>query len=204
MTLGCIVHPAFRGICPHCRERRAKSRRLAGRQRRPLWVVASIGLLLAACAPDLNWRDWRTPEAGLAQLFPCKPVRQQRTVELGGRSVALVLQVCDAADVTWAVAHADLVDPAAVGPALQQLVASAHANLGAPMGAAAPARLAGATQPPGVARYRLQGQGRDGRLLQSAVLVVAHGTVVVQVTALGPRLVDDSVETFLGSVRVGP
>jgi hypothetical protein len=168
------------------------------------WLLIAGSALLWGCAPELNWREWRTPEAGLTQLFPCKPVRQQRKIDLAGRPVTMVLQVCDVGDVTWALAHAELEDPSAVGPALQALAASAHDNLSAPPSLALPASVQGATPQSGAGRYRFQGTRRDGRALEAALLVAARGTLVVQATALGARLADDTIETFLGSVRFGP
>lgn len=166
-----------------------------------LLMAALAGL--AACSPELNWREWRTPEAGLTQLFPCKPVRQQRQVALGGRPLQLVLQVCDGADVTWAVAYADVADPAAVAPALRVLAESAHANLGVAPTPATPVAVAGSTPQDGAGRFRFQGTARDGRKLDEALVVFARGTVVFQVTALGPKLAEDSLETFIGSLRAG-
>ena len=204
MTLGCIVHPAFRGICPNCRLLRRICDDSVRRPSRWMALIAGLPLMLAACTPELNWREWRTPEVGLTQLFPCKPIRQQRKIDLGGRTVVMVLQVCDVSDVSWAVAHADLQDPAAVGPALQLLGAAAHANLGVPLTEPAPSPVKGATPQAAAGRWRFKGTARDGRMLEEAVLIAARGTTVYQVTALGPRLSDDGVETFLGSVRLGP
>ena len=36
--------------------------------------------LVAACAPELNWRVLRLPEIGLQVMLPCKAARHQRTV----------------------------------------------------------------------------------------------------------------------------
>jgi hypothetical protein len=205
VTLCCIVHPAFRGICrTFGSDRRTCVDKASRSSARASCLLLVLSLILPACSPDLNWREWRTPEVGLTQMFPCKPVRQQRRLDLGGTAVQMVLQVCDGAGATWAVAHADMVDPAAVAPALQMLTKSAHANLGASVGAAQAALVAGSTPQANAGRYRFQGKGRDGRELDEAMLVFARGTVVFQVTALSPRLVNDDVEVFLASVRVGP
>jgi hypothetical protein len=204
VTLGCTVHPAFRGICPNRPSPRLICDDFFESSQLVRSLLITLSVLLGGCAPELNWREWRTPEVGLTQLFPCKPVRQQRKIELAGRPVTMVLQVCDVADVSWAVAHAELGDPSAVGPALQMLAAAAHDNLGVPRSAPLAVPVQGATPQAAAGRFRFQGTGRDGRSLDEAVLVVARGTLVVQVTALGPRLADDGIETFLGSVRLGP
>lgn len=166
-----------------------------------LWAVALV--LCAGCAPELNWREWRSDEAGLVQAFPCKPVRQQRNVNLAGRDLVLVLQVCDADGVTWAVAHAVAPDPASVDALLDALSAAAHANVGATRGIAQPAAVPGATPQPAAGRYGFQGRSPQGVALQSSVLVFARGLTVVQLTALGTRVPPGAVDMFFGSVRAG-
>lgn len=166
-------------------------------------VVSLLVLLSAGCSPDLNWRELRFDEAGVTQLFPCKPVRQQRKLALAGRPQVLVLQVCDTGGVTWALAHTQVDEPAAVPAVLQALAEAAHANLGAARGPARPQVVPGATVQTASGRYGFSGQAPDGRRLEAAVLLYARGAVVVQLTALGPRLTADAVDTFLTSARAG-
>lgn len=164
-------------------------------------VLAAVS---AGCAPDLNWREWRTDETTLMQLFPCKPVRQQRRVVVAGRELQLVLQVCDAGEVTWAQAHADVGDPAAVGPVLEALVDAAHGNVHAVRQPVVPQNVPGSSPQAAAGRYRIQGKAPDGRAVDEALLLFARGTTVVQVTALGSHLPADAVDTFVGSLRAGP
>ena len=170
--------------------------------RAPAALLAA--LICAACAPELNWRELRTDDIGLAQMFPCKPVRQQRQVQLAGRDVTLVLQVCDAGGATWARAYGDMRDPAAVGAALDALSAAAHGNIGARRGDAVAQTVTGASPNAAAGRFQIQGRTPDGKPVQAAVLVFAKGTRVVQLTALGASLSADAVETFIGSARAGP
>lgn len=166
-------------------------------------VVSLLALLTAGCSPELNWRELRFDEAGVSQLFPCKPVRQQRKLSLAGRPQVLVLQVCDTGGVTWALAHVQVDDPANVHAVLQALADAAHANVGASRGAVRPQAVPGATAHAAAGRYGFSGQAPDGRRLEAAVLLYARGPVVVQLTALGPRLAADAVDTFLTSARAG-
>lgn len=167
-------------------------------------LAVVIAVLLAACAPDLNWREWRTADAQLQQLFPCKPVRQQRRVIVAGRQLQLVLQVCDADAVTWAQAHTDVGDPAAVGPVLEALAHAAHDNVRAERLPVVPQAVPGSTPQAAAGRYRIVGKAPDGRAVEEALLLFARGTLVVQVTALASRLPGDAVDTFVGSIRAGP
>lgn len=167
-----------------------------------LWMAALLAFACAACAPELNWREHRSEGARLSQLFPCKPVRQQRQIVVAGREVLLVLQVCDAGGVSWALAQVDVGDPAAVGPVLEALRAAVQHNVGAPSATTAAWAVAGSTPNPAAGRLQLQGQSPIGRPLAAEVLLFVQGTVVVQLTVLGPRLSAAAVETFFESVRV--
>jgi hypothetical protein len=166
-------------------------------------VLALAALLSAGCAPELNWRELRFEEAGVTQLFPCKPVRQQRKLSLAGREQVMVLQVCDSGGVTWALAHLRAADAAQVPTLLDALAVAAHANLGAAPAAAIPQAVPGAAVHAASGRYRFAGQAPDGRRLEAAVMLYARGAVVVQLTALGPALAPEAVETFLASARAG-
>jgi len=174
---------------------------------RTMWASKAravvIALICVGCAPALNWREWRSPETGLVQAFPCKPARQQRQVVIAGQSQLLVLEVCDADGVSWALAHTQAREPAAVSPLLDALAAAAHANLGAARGALQPQTVPGATPYAAAGRYAFSGTDPRGRALQAQVLVFARGLLVVQLTALGERLPPAAVETFFGSVRAG-
>lgn len=166
-------------------------------------VPALAVLPMAGCSPELNWRELRFDEAGVTQIFPCKPVRQQRRLSLAGREQVMVLQVCDTGGVTWALAHTQAADVADVPAMLEALAVAAQANLGAAPGAASPQAVPGAAVHPASGRYRFAGQAPDGRRLESAVLLYARGTVIVHLTALGPALAPEAVETFLASARAG-
>lgn len=166
-------------------------------------LVTLLALLSAGCAPELNWRELRFDDAGVSQLFPCKPVRQQRTLSLAGRPQLLVLQVCDAGGVTWALSHVRIADAAQVAVVLRALAEAAHANVGAAVGAVRPQAVPGADHHAAAGRYAISGQAPDGRRLEAAVLLYARAGVVVQLTALGPRPDAEAVETFLTSARAG-
>jgi hypothetical protein len=167
------------------------------------WAGAAA-LLLAACAPALDWRDVRPEGSGVTLLMPCKPTAQQRRLPLAGVVVRLSLQACSADGQTWGIAHADVEDPARVAAALAELRASAAANIAAGAVEPLPLQVPGATPQAGSERVRLDGQLPDGRPVQAQVAVFAQGTRVFQVTALGERLPDEAAETFFGSVRFAP
>jgi hypothetical protein len=167
-------------------------------------ALPAAALLLVGCAPELNWREWQSDEAGVRQMFPCKPVRQQRQVQVAGQPLTLVLQVCDAGGASWALSHARVDKPADVNAVMDAMARSAAANLGAKRPAVAAQVVPGATPQPATGVLHISGHLPDGRPMAMSTSLFARGTTVFQATALGPALSRDTVDTFLGSSRVVP
>lgn len=172
-----------------------------------LWRAALLagGVGLLACSPALDWREIRPPGTQLVAMFPCKPAAQQRQILLAGQSVSMSLLACTAAGKTWGLAHADVVDPALLGPALDALRAAAAANIGASIDAAAapqPLQIPGATPHPASARARLAGKRPDGAGVEMRMAVFVHGTRVFQATVLGPRVSDEEAGSFFSALRI--
>lgn len=198
------VHPSTRGSVPPA-PGGAPVRRLDNATMVRVAVLACVCALLAGCAPELDWREFRPDDIGVSQIFPCKPSRQQRTVVLGGQPRRLVLHVCDAGGATWALAYLRVEAPKDVPTALKALAAAAHANLGAARTEPLPQSVPGAGGQAAAGRYRISGQRPDGTAVQSALLLYARGTVAVQLTVLGPRLADEAIDAFFaGAHALGP
>jgi hypothetical protein len=166
--------------------------------------LVCAALLLAACSLAMDWREVRPESSGAALMLPCKPASHARNVMLAGASARLTLYACTAGGVTWALAHADVKDPALVGVALRELRATAAANLGAGPEAPIAWRIAGATPNPDSGRFELGGRLPDGQPVREQLAVYAHGTTVFQATALGERLDAESLEVFFAGLRLPP
>ena len=167
------------------------------------FVCVAAALALAACSPTLNWREVR-PEGSEAQLLlPCRPASATRSIVLAGQPLRLSMLACDAGDVTWALAHADVGDPARVGPVLEALRRAAAGNVGAAQGDPLPLAVAGATPNPATMRLRLAGRLPDGSAVAEEVAVFAYGSRVYQASALGAQLPAEGTDTFFASLRVG-
>ncbi len=162
------------------------------------------GVLLLACAPALDWRELRPAGSGMALLFPCKPDSHARQVHLGPDAVWLEMHACTAAGATWALAFADMADPARVGPALVELLSAAAKNLGASEPQTLPLKVEGATPNPDSQRVQFQGRMPDGRAATEQVAVFAKGTRVFQVIVLGDKLDGEAADGFFGSLRLAP
>jgi hypothetical protein len=172
---------------------------------RPIHCVSTAVLcVLTACAPALDWREVRPAGSGATALFPCKPDSHARTLMLGTQEVRLLLYACRAGESTWALAFADVEDPARVGLALAELRAAAARNLGATDARALPLKVEGATPNPASQRVEIRGHVAGGRPVTEQLAVFAMGTRVFQATALGETLEPEAVDTFFASLRVAP
>ena len=115
----------------------------------------------------------------------------------------LALHACSAGGQTWALASADVIDPALVGRALDELLMQAAVNIGAASAPMLPLAVPGSTPHAGSRQMRMAGRLPDGRGIAETVAVFSHGTVVIQATAFGEPLADEAVQIFFGSLRVG-
>ncbi len=161
-------------------------------------------LVLAACAPALDWRQFQPDGWPLVVAMPCKPASQQRQVALAGQTLALRMVACSADGHTFALASADVADPLRVGPALQALGQSAQANVRARVLSEQDATVPGMTPNPAARRWRLQGQLPDGQPVAEQVLVFAHGTRVYQASLIGPQADDARAAPFFDAIQVRP
>jgi hypothetical protein len=169
----------------------------------PSWVALLAcmpGLL--GCSPALNWREVRPADSGALAMFPCKPLHDMRRVPLAGPPVAVVISACSAADVTYALSHADVGDPARVGAALQALRAAAIANLGATVSSERPLQVEGMTPHPQSRLLELRGRLPNGRPVLERVAMFSKGTRVYQATMFGANLDAEASETFFGGLRL--
>lgn len=159
--------------------------------------------LLAACAPDLDWREVRPEDSAAQVLMPCRARTQTRELELDGRRVRWSLAACTAGGETWGLAFADLGDPAGVTGALQAMRVSAAGNVGATGGTPLALNVPGSTPNPASARVALQGRLPDGSAVEEQVAVFTRGTRVYQASVVGERLPAEETETFFASIRLG-
>lgn len=169
---------------------------------RPVAALA-LAWLLGACSPTLDWREVRPEGSGVLAMFPCKPTQHARRLSLAGHPVLLNLVACSAGDATWALAFAELDDPARLGPALEALRAATVDNLGAGQAGpqALPLAVPGATPHPASGRVGFSGQRPDGQALQAQVAVFAKGTRAFQATVIGPQLDADGLEAFFSGLQ---
>lgn len=136
-------------------------------------------------------------------MLPCKPNVSARPVQLAGQAVQLSMLACKAEDLTWALAAADVVEPARVLPALQALHVSTVDNLQGRVVKATPTGVRGSTPHAALARVLVQGRRPDGTPASGQFVVFAHGTQVFQAIVMGTAVPEPAAQTFFDALRVG-
>lgn len=181
---------------PACRSRARKA--AAGRG------LLSALFLLAGCSAALDWRQIQPDGWSLVGALPCKPATQQRQVALAGQTVVMTMVACTADAHTFALASAELGDPAQVLPVLQALGQAARVNLQGRVDAEQPALVPGMTPNPAARRWRLLGQLPNGQPAAEQVQVFAHGTRVFQAAVVGAEADDARAAPFFDALKVLP
>lgn len=169
--------------------------------RRLLLCATLLGAALTACSPALDWREVRVEGGRAGALFPCRPKSQAREAALAGVPTRITLLSCEADGHTFALAHADMVDPARVGTALDEMAAALAANLQAGSVRAEPLAVPGMTPNPQARRLWISGTMPDGTPVAEEAALFAGGTRVYQAAVLGARP-GAAAQTFFESLRL--
>jgi hypothetical protein len=163
-----------------------------------------LGASLLGCSPTLDWRESRPEGSGAALMFPCRPVKQERSVRIGATVRPIVLHSCTASGALFMLASVDVDDPAQVTPTLAAFRAQAAANLAGT--ASEPAAFAppGATPNPQSARMEISGAGREGRPVVAQAAFFVKGLKLFQASVLDAEgaLGREAVDTFFGAIRL--
>jgi hypothetical protein len=159
-------------------------------------------MLVGACTPTYNWRQVALPGGPGHAMFPCRPSQEARTVPLAGRPVSLTILSCRTGETMFALATADVGDPAQVRGALEALKASAAGNIGGMPVPADASAVEGATPNDAAGAYRLQGRLPNGKAVQAQLAVFTQGTRVFQATVFAERLAVEPADTFFGGLSL--
>jgi hypothetical protein len=165
------------------------------------WLLLAM---LSACSPTLDWREVRPDDSGAVALFPCKPTTDARMVTLAGSRVRMLLTACRAGDATWALAHADMADPARVTPALQALREATAGNLSGAATVSGPMAVSGMTPNPLAERVRVQGRVPGGEEVRLEGGFFTRGTRVYQATVMGRTIDAEALAIFFDNLKLPP
>jgi len=164
---------------------------------------------LMACSPTFDWREIRIDKdaaasATLSAMFPCKPDRHARPIELNNRRTTMQMAVCTAGGATFALSAAAVTEPAATSAGLQQLRAAAVANVHGEAPALTPWRVAGMTPSAESARLSIRGRLPDGAPVIEHAAFFVQGLMLYQASVIGAKPNPEAVETFLGGLKFLP
>jgi hypothetical protein len=160
-------------------------------------AAAGLALLLAACNPTYNWRDYASPDASWHGMFPAKPASFTRSVDLDGMHVAMTMTAAEVEGATFAIGTGVAPDAARARAALEAMRIALLRNIGA-SGATATATASSNT---GASIAIDASSTRNGTPVRLVGRVEARGTRFYQVIVVGPSaaMPAEQVEQFLTS-----
>jgi hypothetical protein len=152
-------------------------------------------LVLGACSPKFDWRDFRSSDAPYAVLFPGKPASHTREVNLDGLPVRMTMAASDIEGTMFAVGSAELANAEQAPAAVQAMKTAMLRNIGA----AQPAE----TTKDGAFEVTAHGMNRGVPMLMHGRFL-ARGKRVYQVIVIGPEkdFRKENVETFMSSFKL--
>jgi len=157
-----------------------------------------LALALAACAPELDWREVSVAEGGFAVLLPGRAQRESRTIDTAAGPLTMTLYAHSLKRWTMGVAYTDL-------PAAQQANAQLDAardallrNIGASK------REEQAVQIGGLPGRQLYAEGVGGARLSARFLVSGTRLYQIAYVSAGDALPLADIDMFLASFRLLP
>jgi uncharacterized Zn-binding protein involved in type VI secretion len=97
----------------------------------PAVALLLASVLLGACSPKYNWRDYASPDAPYRVMFPAKPASFTRTIALNGAQVSMTMTAADIDGATFAVGAAEAANEAQAVAALPAMMQALLRNIGA-------------------------------------------------------------------------
>ena len=164
-------------------------------------AATGILLLLAGCAPALDWRTVQVPDTQLLAELPCRPGRFQREVVVAGTPLKLFMLSCEADGVTYGVATAEVGDLTRVDAVLHGLAESARDTIRSSEARFAALNMGGATPFSGNSSAHLRGRRPDGQAVDESIRVFARGSRVFQASAIGAHLPEQALAPFEQGLR---
>lgn len=166
-------------------------------------ALICAALALAACTPELDWRDVSPPEGRFSVLLPCKPQRESRMLDTAAGAQTMTQYACSLRTGTMGAAYTDAPTAAPGAAAMRAQVDAARDALLRNVGARAHSEEeVGVGGMPGRQVYA---EGRAGaqELVLKARFVVA-GARLYQIAYVGARggLAMAEVDLFLTSFKL--
>jgi hypothetical protein len=172
----------------------------------PMRAVVALGCVSGAlgCSPTFDWRTVQPEDSALQAMFPCRPLVDRRQLPLAGQPARMTLLACQAGGLTFAVEHADIADPGRIAEVLTALQRSTEGRIVLTQAHRKPGQVPGMTPQPASVMAHLEGKLPDGRPVQVASVVFAHGTRVYQAFIWGAAIEEGVEHTFFEGLRIRP
>ncbi len=178
------------------------------RARRPGVRGAAAALAAAiaavACSPTFDWREARPDGSGVALMFPCRPVMEERRTQIGAAAAPIQLHSCAAGGAVFALAAIVATDPAGVTPMLDAFRVQTVANLAGTATELGEFSPPGATPNPRSARVVIDGKRPDGRRVVAQAAFFVKGLRLYGATVLNADVAggSEAADTFFGAIRL--
>jgi len=163
--------------------------------------MVAVALLAGACTPTYDWRDVRPEGGDLTLLFPCSPDRYARSVTLAGEATSMRMLVCTAGGTTYALSALAGAPGGDLAARLDRLREAAVANVNGDAPRPRPWAAAPELAAAGASRLETRGKLPDGSAVIEHAVFFSRGTTAYQASVVGASPNDESVETFLASIK---
>jgi hypothetical protein len=159
----------------------------------PLLLTLLAAVALAACSPKFNWRDYRSPDAPFAVMFPDKPDTHTRDIDLNGLKVKMTMTAVQIDGAMFAVGTGEAPDAAQAQAALDAMKIALVKNIGATV-----------TKETRTAGIDIEATGVSaGKPMQLVGRFVARDKRFYQVIVMGPKadMSPEQTEMFMSSFK---
>jgi len=171
------------------------------------FCTLALAVLLSACSPALDWRDYRSPDAPFTALFPGKPSVLTREINLDGQKVQLTMTASEAEGNTFAIGTAVMANAALAQAALPAMQAALLRNINGQVSkeTASSASHISSTGSHLQTSLEMAATGsRNGQPVQLSARFVARDTRIFQIVIVGDasKLSRENIDTFMDGVKL--
>lgn len=171
-----------------------------------LTALAAV-VVLSACSPKFDWRDYRSPDAQFTALFPGKPSVLTRDIDLDGKKISLTITASEVDGSTFAIGSATLDSAEQAQAALPAMQAALLKNIDGKVRSEKTASAA-SSSPAGTRQRSTLSVEATGTQQGKPVLLVgrfvAQDKHIAQIIILGEesKLSRETIDTFIDSVKL--
>ena len=155
----------------------------------------ALAIMLAACSPAFDWREYRSPDAPFTALFPGKPAVLTRQIDLDGQKTALTMTASEAEGNTFAIGTAVMANRGLAQAALAAMQAALLRNINGQIAKSGSNDSGLSVEATG---------SRNGQAVQLIGRFVARDTRIFQIVIVGDasKLSRENIDTFMDGVKI--